>query len=68
MFIPIVSNENSKDKQIWCVKFCLAGFHVDRKEVFILLLRHRAGIGVNSKSTCQAGATQLSILSGPPLR
>ena len=37
---------------------CVDGFSFDRKEVFILLLRHlgRAGVGVNLKATCQKAA------------
>ena len=36
--------------------------------MFILLFRHqvRAGIGVDSSSTCSAGATQLCLPFGPP--
>ena len=49
---PIVSNGAYQGKP--CVKFCVDGFSIDRKEVFILLLRHlgRAGVGVNLKATC----------------
>ena len=71
--ISIVSNEAYQDKpqmKKWCIKFRLAGFFFDRKEVFIILRRHlgSAGIGVNLKTTCQERARQLCSLSGPPLR
>ena len=41
--------------------FGLDGFSFDCKEVFILLLGHlgSAGVGVNSKATCQERTRQL---------
>ena len=49
---------SGQDKPFGASLVCLAGFCVNRKEVFILLLRHlgRAGIGVNSSSTSSARA------------
>ena len=46
------------------------GFSFDCKEVFILLLRHlgSAGVGLDSKATCQKRTRQLYLPSGSPLR
>ena len=57
---PIVSNGACQDKpqMKMVVKFHLDGFSFDRKEVFILLLRHLsyAGVGTDLKATCQKAA------------
>ena len=56
---PIVSNGAHQDKP-QMKTLHVDGFSFDRKEVFILLLRHlgRAGVGVNLKATCQKAARQ----------
>ena len=45
--------KQTTNKNCASIKFRLAGFSLDRKEVFILLHRHldSAGIGVNLKAT-----------------